>query len=87
MNSHHDRSGETIANFRLINQIGAGNVGIVYNALQLSMNRKVALKILQPELAENPDFVEKFLREARLAARLDHPNIIQAIDAGRSSSG
>ena len=55
MNSHHDRSGETIANFRLINPIGAGNVGIVYNALQLSMNRKVALKILQPELAENPD--------------------------------
>ena len=71
-----------IAGFRLLEHVGAGSNGIVYKAIQLSMNRPVALKILAERLATNKKFVERFLREARVVARLNHPNIIGGIDVG-----
>ena len=66
---------------------GGGNNGIVYLARQLTLDREVALKLLLPELAAEPEYTRSILREARLAARLDHPNIVQALDAGSSPDG
>jgi len=66
----------------LMAKLGAGGMGVVYKARQDSMDRTVALKILAPRLSRNQVFVERFFREVRSAARLNHPNIVQAINAG-----
>jgi ABC-type transport system substrate-binding protein len=62
--------------------LGRGGMGVVYRAHDLALDRKVALKLLAPELAEDVHFRERFLRESRLAASLDHPAIIPIYDAG-----
>lgn len=74
--------GTVLAGYRIESELGRGNNAVVYLAEQQSLGRQVALKILLPELAAEPGYVESFLREARLAARLDHPYIVQAYDAG-----
>lgn len=80
--------GTTAAGYEIIREIGRGSNGAVYLANQLALERQVALKILLPELAqENPDYIKSFLHEARLAARLDHPNIVQVLDAGETPNG
>lgn len=79
--------GRDIAGFRILAELGRGNNGIVYLARQLTLDREVALKLLLPELAAEPEYTRSILREARLAARLDHPNIVQALDAGSSPDG
>jgi serine/threonine-protein kinase len=61
-------------------------MGIVYKAQQLSMNREVAIKVLRPRLAANRGFLERFTREAHVAARLSHNNIVQAFDVGSAGS-
>ncbi|MCZ7645022.1 MAG: serine/threonine protein kinase [Planctomycetota bacterium] len=71
-----------IAGFELKKKLGEGAVGVVFLAKQLSMERLVALKILQPELARDPSIQERFLSEARLSARLNHLHIINGIDCG-----
>ena len=76
-----------IAGFKIVEEIGRGSNGVVYLAEQTSLDRQVALKILPDAKAEDPDFVKAFLKEARAAARLNHPNIIQAYDAGMTSDG
>ncbi len=68
--------------YRMIRLIGRGTMSSVYLAEQLSMARLVALKILSPALAADKSFVERFLREARASARLNHPNIVTALDFG-----
>lgn len=73
---------EQIAGYRLLERLGGGAMGTVYKARQLSLDRDVAIKILAPELAEDPEFVDRFLREAKAVARLNHPNIISGIDVG-----
>jgi len=70
--------------FELVEKIGQGGMGSVFKARQKELNRLVALKILSPRLVRNPEFVERFLREARSAGRLSHPNIVAAIDVGES---
>lgn len=74
-----------IAGYRIIEKLGEGSMGAVYKATQLSMDRLVALKVLAPHLAANAKFVERFFREARAVAKLNHPNIIQGIDVGVSN--
>ncbi|MCK4909081.1 MAG: serine/threonine protein kinase [Planctomycetes bacterium] len=74
-----------ITGYKVISRIGQGSMGYVYKALQISMDRIVAIKILSPKLGQNEKFVERFLREARSVARLNHPNIIQGIDVGESN--
>jgi len=80
--SHDDRP--HVAGFRLEALIGKGGMARVYKARQLSIGRFVAVKILSPDLAADKAFVERFLREARSAGRLNHPNIVQAIDVGEA---
>jgi len=73
-----------LAGYKLIEKVGAGTMGTVYKARQLSLDRIVAIKILSPHLARNPDYVERFLREARAVAKLNHPNVISGIDVGEA---
>jgi serine/threonine-protein kinase len=75
---------QQIAGYKLEKKLGAGSMGTVYKARQLSLDREVAIKILSPHLARKADYVERFLREARAVARLNHPNVISGIDAGES---
>ncbi|MHC4605748.1 MAG: serine/threonine protein kinase [Planctomycetota bacterium] len=80
------RGGHTqIAGYKIITKIGSGAMGSIYKALQISMDRIVAIKVLAPKYAAKDRFRERFLREARAVARLNHPNIIQGIDVGESN--
>lgn len=67
--------------------IDRGGMGAVYSAIQTSLERKVAIKILPPDLGEDPLFVDIFHSEARLLARLQHPNIVAIYDFGRNDLG
>lgn len=77
-------AGSIIAGYRIEHALGAGAMGQVYRATQLSMNRAVAFKVLSPKLASNRRFRERFLREARAAGRLHHPNLIAVHDVGEA---
>ena len=68
--------GRIIKNYEIEEQLGKGGMGVVYRAEDLQLGRKVALKLLSPELAENEGFRERFVSESRLAAAIDHPHII-----------
>ena len=74
--------GRQIGGFRILAPLGRGGMGVVYKAYQVGMDRKVALKLLSPRLADDASFVERFFREARAAAKLRHPNIVSAYDCG-----
>lgn len=73
-----------IKGYRIVSRVGRGGMGAVFKAKHLALDRDVALKILPPRLAKDETFVERFVREARSAAKLNHPNIVQALDAGQS---
>jgi serine/threonine-protein kinase len=77
---------QQIPGFHLVEKLGQGTMGIVYKAQQLSMDRLVAIKVLQPRLADNPEFLERFQHEAHVAARLSHNNVVQAYDVGSAGS-
>ncbi len=79
--------GTVIAGFRIEEPIGHGGMGVVYRATQLNLQRPAALKILSDELSDDPGFVESFFHEARVAANLMHPNIVQAYSAGTTRDG
>jgi serine/threonine-protein kinase len=78
--------GQQIPGYQLLEKLGQGSMGTVFKARQLSMNRLVAVKVLQARLANNPDFIERFTREAHLAAKLSSNNIVQAIDVGSAGN-
>ena len=67
--------GETISHYRILDEVSRGGMGVVYLALDLKLNREVALKVLPPELVADPDRKRRFIQEAQAAAGLDHPNI------------
>src|SRR5215218_7272704 len=74
--------GTTFANYRVESLLGRGGMGVVYLARDLSLDRPVALKLIAPELADDEQFRARFLREPKLAASLDHPNVIPIYEAG-----
>ncbi|MCC6741555.1 MAG: protein kinase [Planctomycetia bacterium] len=76
---------DSIPGYELLKKIGQGGMGAVFQARQLSMDRIVALKVLPPKLAKDAQFRERFLREARAVAKLNHENIIQGIDVGTAN--
>ena len=78
------RIGSELAGYRIEAPIGRGGMGVVYRAEQVRLGRKVALKLLAPELAENQGFRARFEHESRLAAVLDHPNIVPLFEAGEA---
>lgn len=73
--------------YRIERIIGIGGVGSVYRATQLGLERRVAVKVLRPELLENRTALERFVREARTAAQLQHPNIVTVHDFGQMPDG
>jgi len=70
------------AGHRIVKLIGHGGMSVVYLAEHLALGRRVALKLLSPALTENEEFQQRFGRESRVAAALDHPNIIPIYEAG-----
>jgi DNA-binding beta-propeller fold protein YncE/tRNA A-37 threonylcarbamoyl transferase component Bud32 len=74
--------GSHVAGYRLDEQIGRGGMAVVYRAYDDRLERRVALKILAPELARDEEFRLRFIRESRAAAAVDHPNIIPIYEAG-----
>ena len=76
--------GTTLAGYRIERRLGRGGMSVVYLAEDLALGRKVALKVLAPELAEDVSFRERFRLESRLAASIDHPNVIPVYEAGEA---
>jgi hypothetical protein len=75
---------ETVEDFEILDEIGRGGMGVVYRALQPSLNRVVALKILSETLARDESFVQRFRNEATAAAQLNHPNVVAIHGVGQS---
>jgi hypothetical protein len=77
-------AGDQVAGYQIGQQIGTGGMAVVYRALDLRLDRQVALKVLAPRLAEDDAFRQRFIRESRAAAGVDHPHIIPVFEAGEA---
>jgi hypothetical protein len=73
--------GTVVGSYRVDSIAGRGGMGVVYRAIQLKLDRPVALKLISPELAEDVEFRERFRRESKIAARIEHPNVIPVYEA------
>lgn len=81
----NDELAAAFANFEILELIGQGGMGFVFKARQIKLDRLVALKILPQSLATDPAFAERFSREGRMLARLNHPNIVTVYDFGQAN--
>ncbi|MPY56269.1 serine/threonine-protein kinase [Streptomyces spongiae] len=79
-----DLVGRQIAGYRVESEIGHGGMAVVYKAWDLRLDRRVALKLLAPELARNDTFRRRFTHESRVAAAIDHPHIVPVFEAGEA---
>ncbi len=77
------RAPEQIGDYRILGEIGRGGMGVVYEAEQISLGRRVALKVLPRHVAKDRMTLERFRREARAAARLHHTNIVPVFEVGQ----
>lgn len=73
--------------YEIAEVLGEGGMGRVYRAMDRILRRPVALKLLPPHYAKDESFVKRFVREARIAAALNHPNIIKVYEVGRAAEG
>ena len=71
-----------LGDYRIVGEVGRGGMGVVYEAEQISLGRRVALKVFAPSIARSPSHLERFLREARSAAQLHHTNIVPVFGVG-----
>src|SRR3954466_13974311 len=74
--------GDEFAGHRIEEIAGRGGMGVVYRATELGLDRTVALKLITPALAGDPEFRARFVRESRAAASIEHPNVIPIFSAG-----
>jgi eukaryotic-like serine/threonine-protein kinase len=74
---------QQIGGYRILRQLGRGGMATVYLAEQISLGRQVALKLMSPRMSGETEAVERFLREAKVAAAITHPNVISIIDVGQ----
>ena len=84
----HIEPGQTLLHYRIVEKIGEGGMGVIWKAVDTTLDREVAIKVLPDTLADNTDRLARFEREAKLLATLNHPNIaaiygLHAIDSGR----
>jgi eukaryotic-like serine/threonine-protein kinase len=77
---------KNLGRYRIINLLGEGGMGAVFKAHDLTLRRDVAIKVMHPHYARQPAFQERFLQEARTAARLDHPGVVKVFDFGQDHS-
>ncbi|MCK4292255.1 MAG: serine/threonine protein kinase [Planctomycetes bacterium] len=75
---------QKIPGYKVLGKIGAGAMAVVYKARQLSLNRIVAIKVLPKRFSKDPEYVARFYKEGQAAGKLNHPNIVQAIDVGEA---
>jgi serine/threonine protein kinase len=75
---------QTLSKYRILEEIGRGGMGVVYKAHDTVLDRPVAIKVLAPHLTWDQEFVQRFLREARTAARLEHTHIVMIYDVGQA---
>jgi serine/threonine-protein kinase len=73
--------------YEIRSQLGEGGMGTVYRGWQVSVDREVAIKVIDPKLSSNRDIVKRFLREARLSSRLQQPSIVNVYDFGQTEDG
>jgi serine/threonine protein kinase len=78
------KSATILGDYKLLKKLGQGGMGAVYKAKQISNDREVAIKVMTKELSQKDAFVQRFLREARVMAKLDHPNVLRSFDAGNA---
>lgn len=78
--------GQTLNRYKIVSLLGEGGMGAVFKAHDLTLQRDVAIKVMHGHYARQPNFQERFLQEARTAARLDHPGIVQVHDFGQDRS-
>src|SRR5471032_2531990 len=74
--------GQMLGDFKIVRELGRGGMGVVFEAVQLSLHRRVALKVLGPGLGLTPRAVDRFRREAESAAKLHHTNIVPVYATG-----
>jgi len=79
-----EQPSQKLPGFKVISKLGAGAMAKVYKARQLSLDRTVAIKVLPRKFLSNQDFIDRFYAEGRAAAKLNHPNIVQAYDVGNA---
>jgi WD40 repeat protein/serine/threonine protein kinase/DNA-binding winged helix-turn-helix (wHTH) protein len=80
-------AGRPLRGFRLLERIGEGSFGVVHRAVQPQVGREVAVKVIRPALANDPEFIRRFEAEAQLVARLEHPHIVPLYDYWREPDG
>lgn len=78
--------GQSLGRYKIVKLLGEGGMGAVFRATDVTLQRDVAIKIMHPHMARDANFRERFLQEARTAARLDHPSIVQVHDFGQEGS-
>ena len=78
--------GQTLNRYQILSQLGEGGMGAVYKGHDMTLQRDVAIKVMHAHFAANKDFQGRFLQEARTAARMDHPGIVQVYDFGQDRS-
>jgi serine/threonine protein kinase len=78
--------GQTLNRYQILSLLGEGGMGAVYKGHDMTLQRDVAIKVMHAHFAQNKDFQGRFLQEARTAARMDHPGIVQVYDFGQDRS-